>query len=159
MINISSSPIRFNWKRIVGKHIIEVEPSYGEIGNSGSLCVFFVLLSLFLSFVCLIMSVLAPKSYGLMEALITGTGPEHIKDMIDCFVEFMEEPLNLYIEAEVKVPDCIIHGADIDFNLVRVGSLARANLFVENTSNLKLTWNLLCLDDKVLFLMSYISRA
>ncbi len=76
MINISSSPINFNWKHLCNEHIIEVEPSYGEI---------------------------APKSYGLMEVLITGLQPGLIKQNLECFIEFMDEPVMLYIEADVKV--------------------------------------------------------
>jgi hypothetical protein len=84
-----------------------------------------------------------------MEALITGTGPGSIAEAVECYVEFMDKPLKLFVEAQVKVPDCIIHGADIDFNLVRVGSLARASLIVENTSNLQLHWHLSCPNDEV----------
>lgn len=73
---MSICPINFNWRQIIDSHVIQVEPSYGEI---------------------------APKSYALMEALITGTKPGKLVDDIACFVEFSDEPIYLHIEADIKV--------------------------------------------------------
>ena len=33
LINMSICPINFNWKQVLDPHVIQVEPSYGEIGN------------------------------------------------------------------------------------------------------------------------------
>jgi len=73
---MSICPINFNWKQIVDPHVIQVEPSYGEI---------------------------APKSYALMEALITGAKPGKLVDDIPCYVEFADEPIYLHVEADIKV--------------------------------------------------------
>jgi hypothetical protein len=73
---MSICPINFNWKQIADTHVIQVEPSYGEI---------------------------APKSYALMEALITGTKPGKLIDDIPCYVEFADEPIYLHVEADIKV--------------------------------------------------------
>jgi hypothetical protein len=70
------SPINFNWKQILDSHIIQVEPSFGEI---------------------------AAKSYVLMDVLITGTKPGFLNDNIACYVEFADEPVYLHVEAEFKV--------------------------------------------------------
>ena len=93
---MSICPISFNWKQILEPHVIQVEPSYGEIG---------VLLDIFLFYLnyCLFFSFSAPKSYALMDVMITGTKPGKIVEEIPCFVEYADEPIYLHVEADIKV--------------------------------------------------------
>jgi hypothetical protein len=114
---MSICPINFNWKQIVDPYVIQVEPSYGEI---------------------------APKSYALMEVLITGTTPGFISDNIPCFIEFVDEPIFLRVEAEIKQPECVIHEKNIDFGLLPLGQSAKTNLTIENISTLPIKWSLVC---------------
>lgn len=114
---MSICPINFNWKQIVDPYVIQVEPSYGEI---------------------------APKSYALMEVLITGTSSGFINDKVPCFIEFVDEPIYLHVEAEIKQPECIVHERNIDFGLLPLGKSARSNLTIENISTLPIKWSLEC---------------
>jgi hypothetical protein len=54
-------------------------------------------------FVIFVYYLKAAKSYALMEVLVTGTAPGIIKDQIPCFIEFVENPIYLSVEAEIKV--------------------------------------------------------
>ncbi len=45
----------------------------------------------------------APKSFALMDVLITGSKPGKIADSIACYVRFAHEPIYLRVEAEIKV--------------------------------------------------------
>ncbi|CAF0775579.1 unnamed protein product [Brachionus calyciflorus] len=124
LINMSICPINFNWKQILEPHIIQVEPSYGEI---------------------------APKSYALMDVMITGLVPGKIVDDMACYVEFADEPIYLHIETEIKGPEIQIKEAGIDFGLVRIGDTSKSFITIENVSNLPLKWSLECLENKDLY--------
>ena len=74
---MSICPIKFSWKQVLTKqHVLQVEPSFGEI---------------------------APKSYALMDVLVTGAEPGRIVDDIACHVEHSDEPVYLHVEADIKV--------------------------------------------------------
>ena len=89
----------------------------------------------------------APKSYALMDVLITGTKPGKIVEDIPCFVEFAEEPIYFHIEAEIKGPELVIREAGLDFGLVQIGNESRSFIMIENISNLPLQWSLSCADE------------
>lgn len=90
---MSICPINLNCKQILEPHIVQVEPSYGEI---------------------------APKSYALMDVLITGLQPGKVLEDIACFVEFADEPIYLHVESEIKGPEIKLKEAGMDFGLVRL---------------------------------------
>ena len=85
-------PINFNWKQIVEPYVIQVEPSYGEIGR---------LQLLKLNISSKFMFTLAPKSYALMEVLISSPVPVVINDQIGCVIG--DQTIFLQVEANVKV--------------------------------------------------------
>lgn len=119
LINMSISPITFSWKSILEPHIIQVEPAYGEI---------------------------APKSYALMDVLITGVKPGKLIDDISCYVENADEPIKLHIEADIKGPEAKIKEAAVDFGLVQIGTVVESFVTLENISNLPLEWNMSVLE-------------
>ncbi len=104
--------------------MIQVEPSYGEI---------------------------APKSYALMDALVTGTRPGRLCDDIPCYIEFAEEPIYLHVEAEIEGPQAVIQEAGLDFGLVQIGQVSTSFITIENVSNLALRWTLNCCEHADLF--------
>ena len=119
---MSICPITFSWKHVLEPHIIQVEPSYGEI---------------------------APKSFALMDVLITGVKPGKLVDDIACYVENAQEPVYLHVEADVKGPELTIQEAAVDFGLVQIGTVAKSFVTINNISNLPLKWHLNCLEHKV----------
>ncbi len=94
---------------------------------------------------------LAPKSYALMDALITGTKPGKLIDDVPCYIEFAEEPIYLHIEADIKGPEAIIQEAGLDFGLVQIGEISKSYITIENISNLELKWTLSCTEYQDLF--------
>ena len=95
---MSTNPISFRWKQIVEPHIIQVEPSYGEI------CKRYVFFCLKFDWSYLYCSNLkAPKSYALMDVLITGVKPGKLVDDVACYIEYADEPAILHVEAQIKV--------------------------------------------------------
>lgn len=96
---MSTNPISFRWKQIVEPHIIQVEPSYGEICKR----VFFYLKFDLFYFYFLILILKAPKSYAIMDVLVTGVKPGKLIDDVACYIEYADEPAILHVEAQIKV--------------------------------------------------------
>lgn len=121
---MSNSPINFKWKPVLEPHILQVEPSFGEI---------------------------APRSYALMDVLITGIRPDKIIEDVTCYVDYSDDPVSLHVEAEIKGPEAQLKEAAIDFGLVKIGDRAKSYVTLENVSNLPLNWTLTCPEHSVLF--------
>ncbi|XP_074658571.1 deleted in lung and esophageal cancer protein 1-like isoform X2 [Tubulanus polymorphus] len=113
--NHSMSPILFQWDFTNGTNLAFVEPPIGELDGMTS---------------CF------------LEVIVSGTEPGKISETLTCFVENLEEPIYLKIEAEMKGPEVVIDVPDLNFGLVRLGETVGQTFTIRNLSSLQAKWTL-----------------
>ncbi|XP_071102579.1 deleted in lung and esophageal cancer protein 1-like [Haliotis cracherodii] len=115
MANHSFSTITFQWQPHSDKHIIEVEPPFGELD---------------------------PGMAMDLELSLTGVEPGKISTTLYCFVMNMDDPLALHIEAEMKGPEITVEEPDVNFGLVRLGQSVQRTVTLYNQSQLVTKWHI-----------------
>jgi hypothetical protein len=57
-------------------------------------------------------------------------------------VENLDEPIHLFVEADVKGPEITVDNADLNFGLVRLGNTVCMDLVIRNTSHIPAKWTI-----------------
>ncbi|XP_029979404.1 deleted in lung and esophageal cancer protein 1 isoform X2 [Sphaeramia orbicularis] len=116
MWNHSKTCVSFQWERMNSScHIIEVEPSTGEIEENE--CFDF-------------------------DLIMTGGKPEKVVTSLVCHIEHSTEPATLLVEVSFKGPTVTVSVPNIDFGLMRLGDQSQTSLVLINTSQLEASWTL-----------------
>ncbi|CAC5401955.1 unnamed protein product [Mytilus coruscus] len=115
MANHSRSTITFTWQPCNEKHILEVEPPFGELD---------------------------PGMAMDMEISITGAEPGKVIDNLYCYVMNLDEPLHLHVEADFKGPELRIEEPDINFGLIRLGQSITKEITLMNMSQIITKWSI-----------------
>ncbi|XP_071158552.1 deleted in lung and esophageal cancer protein 1-like isoform X2 [Mytilus edulis] len=115
MANHSRSTVTFTWQPCNEKHILEVEPPFGELD---------------------------PGMAMDMEISITGAEPGKVIDNLYCYVMNLDEPLHLHVEADFKGPELQIEEPDINFGLIRLGQSITKEITLVNKSQIITKWSI-----------------
>ncbi|CAG2230526.1 unnamed protein product [Mytilus edulis] len=115
MANHSRSTVTFTWQPCNEKHILEVEPPFGELD---------------------------PGMAMDMEISITGAEPGKVIDNLYCYVMNLDEPLHLHVEADFKGPELQIEEPDINFGLIRLGQSITKEITLMNKSQIITKWSI-----------------
>ncbi|ROK23379.1 Deleted in lung and esophageal cancer protein 1 [Anabarilius grahami] len=115
MWNHSKSVIHFEWERIVDCHIIEVEPSTGEIEINECLD---------------------------MELVLTGRNPGHFTSTLQCHIQHHPKTVGLAIEVTFKGPHCSVNVPSLDFGLLEMGNESTSSIHITNNSLVDAPWSL-----------------
>ncbi|KAL1248695.1 hypothetical protein QQF64_022013, partial [Cirrhinus molitorella] len=115
MWNHSKSVIHFEWERIIDSHIIEVEPSTGEIDMN--------------------------ECFD-MELVLTGRSPGHFSSTLQCHIQHHPKTIGLAIEVTFKGPHCSVNVPSLDFGLLQMGSESISTIDITNNSLLDAHWSL-----------------
>ncbi|XP_076868774.1 deleted in lung and esophageal cancer protein 1 isoform X2 [Brachyhypopomus gauderio] len=115
MWNHSKSPIRFEWERVSDGHVIEVEPSSGEIDMSECVDV---------------------------DLVVSGCGPGRLSTTLPCHVQHHPTPVGLTIEATFKGPHLTLSMPSLDLGLLELGQEVHSTLQISNTSPVEACWRL-----------------
>ncbi|RXN09899.1 deleted in lung and esophageal cancer 1-like protein [Labeo rohita] len=115
MWNHSKSVIHFEWERIIDSHIIEVEPSTGEIEMN--------------------------ECFD-MELVLTGRNPGHFTSTLQCHIQHHPKTIGLVIEVTFKGPHCAVNVPALDFGLLEIGSESISTIDITNNSLLDAHWSL-----------------
>ncbi|XP_026871989.2 deleted in lung and esophageal cancer protein 1 isoform X2 [Electrophorus electricus] len=113
MWNHSKSPIRFDWERVTDCHVIEVEPSSGEIEVFE--CVGVVL-------------------------VLRGCQPGCLSTTLLCHIQHHPTPVRLAIEATFKGPHLSLSMPSVDLGLLELGQDVSSTLQISNTSPVEACW-------------------
>ncbi|XP_017573141.2 deleted in lung and esophageal cancer protein 1 isoform X1 [Pygocentrus nattereri] len=115
MWNHSKSAICFEWERISDCHIIEVEPSSGEIEMN--------------------------ECFD-MDLILTGGRPGHFTTTLQCLVKHHNSPVGLPIEATFKGPQLTLSMPSLDLGLLELGQEICSTVQISNSSPLEANWGL-----------------
>ncbi|XP_026105876.1 deleted in lung and esophageal cancer protein 1-like isoform X2 [Carassius auratus] len=115
MWNHSRSVIHFEWERIIDSHVIEVEPSSGEIEMN--------------------------ECFD-MELALTGKNPGHFTSTLHCHIQHHPKTIGLAIEVTFKGPHCSVNLPSLDFGLLQMGSEGISSIDITNNSPLDAHWSL-----------------
>nr|XP_055038196.1 deleted in lung and esophageal cancer protein 1 isoform X1 [Misgurnus anguillicaudatus] len=115
MWNHSKSVIHFEWERIVDSHVIEVEPSIGEIEMN--------------------------ECFDL-ELILTGGKPGRFSSTLQCHVQNHPKTVGLAIEVTFKGPCCTVGVPSLDFGLLQMGDESIFTIHITNKSLLDAHWSL-----------------
>ncbi|TRZ01250.1 hypothetical protein DNTS_035733, partial [Danionella cerebrum] len=115
MWNHSKSLIHFEWEREVDSHIIEVEPSAGEIE--------------------------ANECFDL-ELILTGKTPGHFTCTLQCHIQHHLKTVGLAVEVTFKGPHCSVNVPILDFGLLQMGDEGSLSFEIINSSLLDAHWSL-----------------
>ncbi|CAM9240481.1 unnamed protein product, partial [Lampetra planeri] len=115
MWNYSKTCISFHWERMIGCHIIEVEPSTGRIEVN--------------------------KCFD-FELMVTGGKPERVVTRLVCHIEHHHGPVTLALEVSFKGAIVTVNVPSLDFGLLRLGEQTTATLVLTNTTHLEASWTL-----------------
>ncbi|KAK9953364.1 hypothetical protein ABG768_017362 [Culter alburnus] len=115
MWNHSKSVIHFEWERIVDSHVIEVEPSTGEIEINECLD---------------------------MELVLTGRNPGHFTSTLQCHIQHHPKTVGLAIEVTFKGPHCSVNVPSLDFGLLEMGNESTSTIHITNNSLVDAPWSL-----------------
>ncbi|XP_056306524.1 deleted in lung and esophageal cancer protein 1 [Danio aesculapii] len=115
MWNHSKSVIHFEWERVIDSHVIEVEPSSGEIERN--------------------------ECFD-MELYLTGRSPGHFTSTLQCHVLHHPKTIGLAIEATFKGPHCSVNVPNLDFGLLQMGNESLLTVEITNNSLLDAHWSL-----------------
>uniref|UniRef100_A0A8B9RPH8 Deleted in lung and esophageal cancer protein 1 Ig-like domain-containing protein n=1 Tax=Astyanax mexicanus TaxID=7994 RepID=A0A8B9RPH8_ASTMX len=115
MWNHSKSAICFEWERISDHHIIEVEPSSGEIEMN--------------------------ECFD-MDLILTGGQPGHFATTLQCHVKHHPNPIGLPIEATFKGPQLTLSVPSLDLGLLQLGQEVCSTILISNNSPLEAQWSL-----------------
>ncbi|XP_056594485.1 deleted in lung and esophageal cancer protein 1 isoform X2 [Triplophysa dalaica] len=125
MWNHSKSFICFEWERIIDSHVIEVEPSTGEIEMN--------------------------ECFD-MELVLAGGKPGHFTATLQCHIQHHPKPVGLVIEVTFKGPCCIVNVPSLDFGLLQLGDESISTIQITNKSLLDAHWSLQKLSNSQLFI-------
>ncbi|XP_051538782.1 deleted in lung and esophageal cancer protein 1-like [Myxocyprinus asiaticus] len=117
MWNHSRSVIHFKWEQIIDSHIIQVEPSTGEIEMN--------------------------ECFDL-ELVLTGGKPGHFTSTLQCHIQHHHKPVGLAIEVTFKGPHCTVNVPSLNFGLLQMGDESISTIDITNSSLLDAHW---CLDE------------
>ncbi|KAK6165505.1 hypothetical protein SNE40_022422 [Patella caerulea] len=115
MANHSYSTITFQFEPHTDKHIIEVEPPYGELDPGMAID---------------------------LELSITGEEPGKLDHTLFCHIHNMENPLPLQILTEFKGPEINIEEPNVNFGLIRLGETSVREITLNNLSQLPTKWSI-----------------
>ncbi|XP_072544966.1 deleted in lung and esophageal cancer protein 1 isoform X3 [Salminus brasiliensis] len=115
MWNHSKSSICFEWERISDCHIIEVEPSSGEIEMN--------------------------ECFD-MDLILTGGQPGHFTTTLHCHVEHHPNPIGMPIEAMFQGPQLTLSVPSLDLGLLQLGQEVCSTVLISNSSPLEAQWSL-----------------
>ncbi|XP_043082399.1 deleted in lung and esophageal cancer protein 1 isoform X2 [Puntigrus tetrazona] len=115
MWNHSRSVIHFAWESIIDSHVIEVEPSSGEIEMN--------------------------ECFD-MELALTGKNPGHFTSSLQCHIQHHPKTIGLAIEVTFKGPHCSVNVPRLDFGLLEIGSESISSICITNHSLLDAHWSL-----------------
>ncbi|KAM6977672.1 deleted in lung and esophageal cancer protein 1 [Aplochiton taeniatus] len=115
MWNSSRSSIRFQWEKISDTHIVEVEPSTGELEVN--------------------------ECFDL-ELFLTGGKPGKVVTSLLCHIQHHHQPVSLSIEATFKGPCLSLNVPSVDLGLLRLGDQALSTVLLTNTTELEASWTL-----------------
>ncbi|XP_064614552.1 LOW QUALITY PROTEIN: deleted in lung and esophageal cancer protein 1-like [Liolophura sinensis] len=115
LVNHSYSGIVFHWRSYTEDHILEVEPSFGELGPGMALD---------------------------LELSITGSHPGKIDQTLLCFVDNLQEPVHLHVEAEFKGPEICIEEPDVNFGLAHLGQSITREITLTNMCQVTTSWRI-----------------
>ncbi|XP_029935813.1 deleted in lung and esophageal cancer protein 1 [Myripristis murdjan] len=115
MWNHSKSCIFFQWERISSCHIIEVEPSTGELEVNE--CFDF-------------------------DLVVTGGKPGRVVTSLSCHVEHHNKPVTLAVEVSFKGPKVTLSVPSLDLGLLSLGEQTQTTVLLTNTSQLEACWML-----------------
>ncbi|KAI7792764.1 putative deleted in lung and esophageal cancer protein 1, partial [Triplophysa rosa] len=124
MWNHSKSVICFEWERVTDSHVIEVEPSAGEIEMN--------------------------ECFDL-ELVLTGRKPGHFTSTLQCHIQHHPKPVGLAIEVTFKGPCCTVNVPGLDFGLLQLGDESISTIQITNNSLLDAHWSLQKLSNSQLF--------
>ncbi|KAI4901416.1 hypothetical protein NFI96_018546 [Prochilodus magdalenae] len=113
--NHSKSAICFQWERVSDCHIIEVEPSSGDIEMN--------------------------ECFDL-NLILTGGQPGHFSTTLQCHVKHHNSPVGLPIEATFKGPQLTLSVPSLDLGLLQLGQEICSTLQICNSSPLEAHWSL-----------------
>ncbi|KAJ8375005.1 hypothetical protein SKAU_G00055850 [Synaphobranchus kaupii] len=113
MWNNSKSQIQFQWDKFSDCHILEAEPSMGEI-DMNKCCD--------------------------MELVLTGGKPGRFVTSLQCHIQHHCQPVALSVEASFKGPRLSINVPSLDFGLMKLGGQARSKVHISNDSQLEASW-------------------
>ncbi|CAL8294151.1 unnamed protein product [Lota lota] len=113
--NHSKSGVFFHWERMNSCHVLEVEPSGGEIEVNA--CVE-------------------------LDLVVTGGRPERLVTSLLCHIEHQQQPLRLPVEVSFKGPRLTLSDPSLDLGLLRLGEESRTTVLLTNTSPLEASWSL-----------------
>ncbi|KAM3860691.1 deleted in lung and esophageal cancer protein 1 [Diretmus argenteus] len=115
MRNHSKSCILFQWERRSSCHIIEVEPSTGELEVNECLD---------------------------LDLVVTGGKPERVVTRLLCHIEHRHTPVTLPVEVSFKGPIVTLSVPSLDLGFVRLGEQAQTSVLLTNTTQLEASWTL-----------------
>ncbi|XP_053198841.1 deleted in lung and esophageal cancer protein 1 [Scomber japonicus] len=116
MWNHSKICVFFQWERMSSDcHIIEVEPSTGQIEENE--CFDF-------------------------DLIVTGGKPERVVTSLLCHIEHRHEPVALAVEVSFKGSIVTVSVPSVDFGLMRLGEQTQTTLLLTNITQLESSWTL-----------------
>uniref|UniRef100_UPI003AAEDB9A deleted in lung and esophageal cancer protein 1 n=1 Tax=Centroberyx gerrardi TaxID=166262 RepID=UPI003AAEDB9A len=115
MWNHSKSCILFQWERMSSCHIIEVEPSTGELEMN--------------------------ECFDL-DLVVTGGKPERVVTSLLCHIEHHHKPVTLAVEVSFKGPTVTINVPSLELGLLRLGEQTQASVLLTNPTQLEASWSL-----------------